>query len=304
MRQKATAILWFYVYPCCIERKPELHFLFFQNTLVCSTVIFEKRGRDMKKKHAFVFDGDDTLWMTEWQYSEAYATFFRYLYDVLKSEMPALHLAWERYFRKEYELYREWGVRRGRVSEAMAETYKDICLWIRVRFGKDVYDKEHEDRVREIGDLPFQFERLTWTPDACGVLQKLKDDGHALYFLSNYDQNVFPHKARLLGLNRFFAEGNIRITEFKKTKEDFVAVTGWNSADEKSDRIWYAVGNGESDISPALEISERWRGIHIPHGSTSQYFRGKRGNDYWTPDSFAHPRCVPIRSIGELLSVV
>ena len=28
----------------------------------------------------FVFDGDDTLWMNEWQYSEAYANYFSFLY--------------------------------------------------------------------------------------------------------------------------------------------------------------------------------------------------------------------------------
>ena len=258
----------------------------------------------MKREYAFVFDADDTLWMNEWQYSSAYATYFQYLYEVLRNEMPALNLVWERYFKKEQELYREYGVRRGRVSEAMVATYKDLCLWIRVRFGKEAYKSEHEKRIREIGDIPFQFELLQWAPGACEVLQKLKNEGHALYLLSSYDKEVFPKKAEFLQVYRFFPEDNIWITEFKKTKEDFITVTGWNEERDKSVSTWYAVGNSTSDLSPALEISERWHGVHIPHCSTSQYFQGKQNIDYWTLDSFVHPRSVTIRSISELLSVV
>lgn len=252
----------------------------------------------------FVLDGDDTLWMTEWQYSEAYATFFRYLYEILKNEMPAFHLVWERYMRKEHELYREWGVRKGRLSEAMSDTYRDICLWVKFRFNKDVYSEAHENHIREIGLMPFEYERLQWAPGAETVLQKLKEDGHKLCFLSSFDKEVFPKKADHLRISRFFDKKDIRLTEFKKTKEDFVAVSRWHKECEETFAAWFAVGNGESDVRPALDISEKWRGISMPFSSTSQYFRGKKNTDYWAPDTWVHPRVVTIRSIAELLSVV
>lgn len=252
----------------------------------------------------FVFDGDDTLWMNEWQYSEAYSNFFSYMYEIFEGKTPALHLIWERYFLIESELYKEWGVKRGRVAEAMVKMYQDLCKRVKFEFGEDVHRFEHEEQIRKIGDQPFDYERLKWLPGAKEVLGKLKNDGHTLCFLSSYDKKVFPKKAEFLGLHDFFDKKHVRITEFKKTKEDFIAVSGWCQNCSSSDSAWYAVGNGESDVRPALEVSDKWRGIYIPHGSTSQYFRGKRGMDYWTSTSIDHPRAVTIRSIGELLSVI
>lgn len=252
----------------------------------------------------FVFDGDDTLWMNEWQYSEAYANYFSYLYKIFENKTPALHLIWERYFLIENELYKDWGVKRGRVAEAMVKMYQDLNKRIKFEFGEDLYRLEHEEEIQKIGDQPFQYERLTWNPGAQDVLKRLRQQGHKICFLSSFDKSVFPHKAEFLKLYDFFDKKNIRITEFKKTKEDFIAASGWKKEDLKSDCDWYAIGNGESDVCPALEISEKWRGIYIPHGSTSQYFRGKRGIDYWTSTSISHPRAVTIRSIGELFTVI
>lgn len=252
----------------------------------------------------FVFDGDDTLWMNEWQYSEAYANYFSYLYRIFKNRAPALHLIWERYFLIENELYKEWGVKRGRVAEAMVKMYRDLCKRVKFEFGEDMQSFKHEKQIREIGDQPFDYKRLRWSDGAKEVLGRLRSDGHTPCFLSSYDKKVFPQKADFLGLHEFFDKDHIRVIEHKKTKEDFVAVSGWCEKCSASDGVWYAIGNGESDVRPALEISEQWRGIYIPHGSTSQYFRGKKGMDYWTSTSIDHPRAVTIRSISELLSVV
>lgn len=252
----------------------------------------------------FVFDGDDTLWMNEWQYSEAYANYFSYLYKIFENKTPALHLIWERYFLIESELYKEWGVKRGRVAEAMVRMYRDLNKRVKFEFGKDMHSFKHEEQIKKIGDQPFQYERLTWNPGAQDVLRTLRQEGHTVCFLSSFDKEVFPRKAEFLGLYDFFDKKNVRITEFKKTKEDFIAVSGWKNEYADLNHEWYAVGNGESDVRPALEISERWRGIYIPHGSTSQYFRGKRGMDYWTSTSIDHPRAVTINSISELLKVI
>lgn len=44
------------------------------------------------KMATLIFDGDDTLWMNEWQYSEAYADYLAYLYKIFKDKTPAIHL--------------------------------------------------------------------------------------------------------------------------------------------------------------------------------------------------------------------
>lgn len=252
----------------------------------------------------FVFDGDDTLWMNEWQYSEAYANYFSYLYKIFNNKTPALHLIWERYFLIEQELYNKWGVKRGRVAEAMVKMYQDLCKRVKFEFGENGHSFEHEERIRKIGDQPFQYERLTWNPGAQDVLRKLRREGHRICLLSSFDKEVFPRKADFLKLYDLFDKKDVRITEFKKTKEDFIAVSGWKKEHDELNYDWYAVGNGESDVLPALEISELWKGVYVPHGSTSQYLRGKSGMDYWTSTSISHPRAVTIRSISELLTII
>ncbi len=195
-------------------------------------------------------------------------------------------------------------MRRGRVAEAMVETYRDLCKRIKFVWSEDVHSLEHEALIRKIGDQPFDFTRLQWVPGAQTVLQKLQLEGHRLCFLSCYDTEVFPKKAEYLNLYGFFRKKDVLVIQTKKTAEDFVAVSGWKKEHDELNHQWYAVGNGESDIKPPLDISECWRGIYIPHQSTSQYFRGRKGEDYWSSISIDHPRVVTIRSMSELPSVI
>ena len=259
----------------------------------------EKAGA---KSNVFVFDGDDTLWMNEWQYSQAYSDFFSYLYKIFGNKTPNLHYLQERYFRTEGEMYKEWGIRRGRLAEAMIQTYRDICNWALWRFEADLWREEHEVYIRKIGDQPFDFGRLEWLSGAKSILSYLKRRGHMVCFLSSYDKKVFPQRAEFLGLYEFFSKENILLTEGKKTKDDFVMVSGWQKETDTT-RAWYAIGNGESDVLPPLEISENWHGIYIPHGSTSRYLaseyfkEGGRALNFMPPP-MENSRVQTIRSIG------
>jgi len=186
----------------------------------------------------------------------------------------------------------------------MIETYRDLCKRIKWERNEDVYDLAHEEHIRKIGDQPFDYERLKWIPEAKDVLKKLRFDGHQIRLLTSYDKEVFPKKAEFLDIYDIFDRKDVFVTEFKKTKENFVTAGGWKKEFDGMGYRWCAVGNGESDVRPAIEISEEWRGIYIPHGSTSQYIRGRRGMDYWSAISIDHPRVVTIRSIAELLRVI
>ncbi|MBI2639814.1 MAG: HAD family hydrolase [Candidatus Sungbacteria bacterium] len=248
----------------------------------------------------FVFDGDDTLWMNEWQYSQTYADFFSYLYATLGDRTPNFHYIRERYFQIEGELYKTCGVRRGRVAEAMACLHKEICAWIEWRWNENLYREEDEEEIRKIGDQPFDYTKLRWVPGAEKTLQTLKAAGHKLCFLSSYDSAVFPKRAGFLWLSRFFGPERIRTTEYRKNKEDFIAVSGWTPNDTST---YYAVGNSESDILPALEINDTWRGIYIPYGSTSKFFAARDAINFLA-QPMDHPRVTTIKSIAELLSIL
>jgi len=75
-------------------------------------------------------------------------------------------------------------------------------------------------------------------------------------------------------------------------------VSGWGSHEPGTK--FYAIGNGESDITPALEISDDWHGIYLPHGSTSAYFINEKSDDPYMPPSMNHPRVLTLDSIRQL----
>lgn len=91
----------------------------------------------------------------------------------------------------------------------------------------------------------------------------------------------------------------VRTTEVAKIKEDFIAVSGWTPETDKA-KNWFAVGNSESDIVPALEISGRWRGIYMPHGSTSAYFKHKDRFNGFMPFPSNDDRITTLQSLRDL----
>lgn len=255
-----------------------------------------------------VFDADDTLWMNEWQYSRATSRFFDYLYTIFQGKIPNLHYLKDRFYKIDGELFKEWGVKRGRMAESMVRLYKEVCEWAKWRFGTFFYDHTDEEKIRTIGDLPFHYIDLRWLPEARTALSLLKENGHSACLLTCYDTKVFPHRAKFMKLYEFFPPERIRATEFRKTKEDFIAVSGWTPEKDK-EFVWVAVGNADSDILPALEISENWHGVRIPHGSTSKYCEDKEKYlegkfAHFMPPPLIHPRSIDIRSLSEFNSAL
>ena len=249
--------------------------------------------------NVLVFDADDTLWMLEWLYSKSYSTFFSFVYGVFGPMAPNLASLQEAFFKIEGRLYPEWGVKRGRVAEAMVLTYREVCRWAKMRFGRELYTKQDEERIRDIGDIPFDYTHLTWLPEARRALSILRQRGDMLCLLSSYDSTLFPAKAEFLKIGEFFALERMRTTEIAKTKEDFIAASGWTPETDKT-RLWFAVGNSESDIVPALEISGRWRGIYVPHGSTSAYFKHKDRFNGFNPFPSNDDRITTLQSLRDM----
>lgn len=248
----------------------------------------------------FVFDADDTLWMNEWQYSHATTKFFFFLYEIFRNCAPNFHAIRERFYEIDKSLYPQFGTRRGRIAEAMVLTYREVGAWIEKRFGANLLSLEHEREIREIGDLPFDYTQVRWLSDACLVLSELESRGHKLCLLSSYDPEVFPRRANYLGINNYFEPNHILATEQKKGSDHFVQVSGWKPELDAATQ-WYAVGNGQGDILPALEISNSWCGFYIPHGSTSWYVGHEPGYDPFTPPPLEHPRVITVPSIKKIL---
>ena len=248
----------------------------------------------------FVLDADDTLWMNEWQYSKAKADFLAFLYDRLGDRMPNITSVLTKYSSIDATLGKEMGVRRGRVARTMVETYLAICQWSEERFGKVAWNKGDEEAIRQIGDQPFDYTKLRWTAGAKEVLDTLKEAGHTLCLLSSYDSNVFPARADFMGIDKFFAPERIRTAELGKTREDFIAVSGWTP---ESEDIFVSVGNGEKDMRIPVEISENWRGVYVPYGSTSPTFSHSEQADF-TPPPIEHPRIITVDSIYGVLGLL
>jgi len=264
-------------------------------------------------KKVFVFDADDTLWMNEWQYSAAYAQYFAFIYQIFRECSPTLKYLNRRFFQIDIGLYRVWGIRRGRVAESMRLCYQEICAWAKARFGHEFMPVEsirHYERMAELGDLPFDFMKLLWRPDALDALKVLKRRGYTLCLLTSYDPEVFPARAARMEIDRFFTPEHVRAIPGSKTKDDFIKVSGWTPENDAAYE-WYAVGNGESDLKPALEISARWRGFYMPHGSTSKFFyHEESSNDYpepikhFMPPSFVDPRVQTINTLKDILKLL
>ncbi|MFY9457985.1 MAG: hypothetical protein WAP23_03630 [Candidatus Spechtbacterales bacterium] len=257
-------------------------------------------------KIVLVFDGDDTLWMNEWQYSKARADFFAFLYSEFGDLMPSFILLFPRYFEIDHGLFPVWGIERGRVFIAMQKVYRELLEYFRKKLGEEndrfraIMEKqpEHEKRIFEIGDQPFEFYDLKWVEGAEKVLSELRnDDRFILCLLTSYDAKVWRDRSKFLGVEECFGD-RIKTVSGRKTKQDFMDASRYQ--DELHHARFLAIGNGESDILPALEISPLWHGIYIPHGSASPVFHNKKGANIYIPPPMDNPRVITLSSIGEL----
>jgi len=254
------------------------------------------------KKKVIVLDKDDTLTMNEWLYSKATFQYMAFLYKVFGDTMPANGKAIQALYEKiDGPLFDSWGVRRGRVAEGMVQHYRWVYQLAQEKFGIEFHKNQHwiyEQDIRKIGDQPFDYSDIKLLDGAVEVIRELIARGHIVCILSSYDKKMFPINVQKLGLDTLIDSACIHATEFGKKKEDFIRASGWTK-EKDSEYLWVAVGNGKSDILPALEISENWRGVYIPFGSGSAYF-GKEEQVNLKPPSINHPCVKTINSLKEL----
>jgi hypothetical protein len=104
---------------------------------------------------------------------------------------------------------------------------------------------------------------------------------------------------RRVPVRQAFAQSasSVHITESSKTKNDFIRASGWTPDNDIRFDRWITVGNGESDIMPALTISPRWSGVCVPHGSRSKFFDNKEHAKDFMPPPFLHQRVVSLNNL-------
>ncbi|MDP3962930.1 MAG: hypothetical protein Q8Q39_00325 [bacterium] len=244
-----------------------------------------------------VFDGDDTLWSVEWLYSQAYADFFSYLYEVFGCYTPNIHFIYKVFFANEDKNAKTMGIRRGRVAQSMADTYTQLCEWIAGRTGDKLYHQAVEETVRKIGDQPFDIKKHLWVPGAQETLHALVEKGNTLCLLTKYERTLWPQKAALLGTSRFFENGNIRIVDTRKTLEDFLEVS--RASDHAGDRL-FTVGNSEGDMLPVIHDS-RWHGFYVPQSSSFMLEKDRMPDSTsFEPKPYRHDRVTTLASIRDL----
>lgn len=250
---------------------------------------------------ALVFDLHDTLVLLEARYSRAYLTCSLFFFQIFGDTIPNAGVIFGRLLDIDHALQEKWGVKCGRITQAMLDSYDEVSACAaetsEFRFSP-AEKKKHREEIGKIGNIPFEnYDTLKWLPGVEKTLTQLKKDGHKLCLLTSYDKKKWPEQKKFLGLERFFEQEHIRRIDGRKTPEDFIAVSGWSrQAEDDESEYWHAVGNGESDIRPALKISNQWRGLYIPRGSTSGYFSEKKKPNEETlgkkPDNgYSEPIC-------------
>ena len=261
------------------------------------------------KKITLLSDGDDFLWPNEWYYSRARTRFFLWLYEEFRDLMPTYGLVKDRYHEIDRELFPLWGVEEGVISTGMQETYDELVAWFGKKLGEDSerfqqilqQRREHVRIVDKFGKEPFDFSDLRWIEGVEETLSALKATGRfSLCLLTSYDEKVWQYRREHLGVDRFFDQ--VTAIPGKKKSQDFIDASGYDGA--PSDSLFYAMGNGTSDILPALEVSEQWRGIYIPHASGSPVFHGEdekvEWEDPYTPPAIDDSRVITLRNFKDL----
>ena len=264
------------------------------------------------KDSVLVFDGDDTCWPNEWYYSRARVHFLNFLYEEFEDLMPTYGRVKDRYHEIDRALFKIWGVERGVIFAGMQETYDGLVAWFGKKLGEDseryqeilAKRREHIRMLHDFGDEPFDFSDLRWIAGVEETLSTLKATGRfSLCLLTSYDEKVWHYRKEHLGVDRFFDQ--VTAIPDRKTSQDFIDATGWQ--EDESDVLFYAIGNGESDIKPALDVSPHWRGIYIPHASGSPVFHGEgqevEWEDSYTPPPIDDPRVITLERFGDLLRV-
>src|SRR3990172_786863 len=132
-------------------------------------------------------DADDMLWANSYKYDSGYTECFRYFCKVFGRYMPSLKEVHSRFWKIDGDLFKTWGVKRGRVAMAMLALYREIRAWVEWRYGVKIKSAEHEDEIERIGDTPFNFSKDAWDPIAYEVFSALKaTPGTRLCLLTSY----------------------------------------------------------------------------------------------------------------------
>ena len=201
----------------------------------------------MGTKKCVIFDGDDTLWLTE------------NLYDSCRTKARAIVEScgldgsqWESLVQKrDQELVVTMGHSPERFPGSCRLAYKEICTH---------WDPEIEYRINEEVSKVFSLKALQIV-EASGVLRHLKEKGFSLALLTKGDLAVQQKRIWDSGLEDAF--DLIRIVETTKSPEILLdMVRTLNSEPSKS----WMVGNSlKSDVYPALAAGLKtiWIPAHV-----------------------------------------
>ncbi|MCR6654650.1 MAG: HAD family hydrolase [Opitutus sp.] len=164
-----------------------------------------KRRSSARRDTAIVFDGDDTLWLTQRHYDETIQLFISFL----SAQGFPRAITRQVFDRIDLANVSKHGFSRERFPRSMVETYRDL---LKQRGGK--YERAVAARVRMIGrDVFASLPELR--PGVRTVLRDLRR-GHMLVLLTAGDRLVQRAKIRRLGMARYF--DRVVITPLKNAK--------------------------------------------------------------------------------------
>ncbi len=222
----------------------------------------------------FIFDLDDTLRWTSWDYSWANAAFYKLLYEELRHNVPYItHLAhWHQEI--DHKLAKLKGLTPERFLDSLEDTYKACCEKFGVR-----PTKAAAHRMRMCGKQIFDADRYAaegLVDGAEEMLDFLNAKGDALYLVTRGVQKEQTKKIKATGLDEVFPDDRIFIVDdVPPLKQPYFR----RILEGKDAASCYSVGDGmDSDVNEATELG-MW-GLHIPnHAGTWIYDQEISGVD-------------------------
>lgn len=205
----------------------------------------------MKKNRAIVFDGDDTLWETQFIYEFAKKKFLAILGESKREDQMILR----KLEQIDLKNVKKFGLSSKRFPKTLVDTY----LWYAWR-NKLKPRKEMTDKVKQLGENIFR-RKPKLKPSCKRILKKLGET-NKLFLVTAGERKIQKWKVDVLGLTSYF--NKVFIIKRKNKNEFSKILRKINPSICKRD-IWMIGNSIKFDIMPALD--NKINAIWIPSKS-------------------------------------
>lgn len=214
-------------------------------------------GLGKKERVTWVFDCDDTVRWTSYEYSLQIARFVSYLYEHLQQHVPYITQLIPRHEEIDHDLAKKGGFGRGRFPQSFVEVYHEIC-----RKGRIPINKQVEENIWSIGSGVFktkeEYAKKGFVDGGKETLEFLVQHSDELYMVTRGEEEVQQAKIEGLELTKYMPRDHIFIVNSDK-KPSFQAIS-----EGKNHDTVIVVEDSLEIINQATTSLLNLRGVYIP----------------------------------------